>query len=270
MVSVGGKNGDWSLCAAKCSEDADCQGWTYVYNGSPGASSFQCWLKPNLESTDYTQWVHSDDDISGLRKEQSENCPNDVCTEHNYTGFHHKDSGSPDGQWNDPVDGTNDDWWRCAEKCSHNETCQGWTFVYDGSPGASSFQCWLKPNLESTDHTQWVQSDDDISGLHKAELQLQGQLENCPNDFCTDHGYTGYDHHNSDGSEADQRTETVDNNEWWKCADKCSQNDKCQGWTLVYNGLCYLKGTLSSTDPSKWRVDDNVISGLREFGEPSR
>merc|ERR1719420_236287 len=71
MVWVGGSNGQWSFCAAKCQEDASCQGWTYVYDGSPGASSFQCWLKFNLWSTDYTQWKSNDNDISGLRKAET-------------------------------------------------------------------------------------------------------------------------------------------------------------------------------------------------------
>merc|ERR1711920_349362 len=65
-----------------------------------------------------------------------------------------KNSGDSDGQWNDPVYGSNDDWWKCAQKCNDNGGCAGWTFVYDGS-GTNQRQCWLKPTLVSTDCNSW-------------------------------------------------------------------------------------------------------------------
>jgi hypothetical protein len=124
--------------------------------------------------------------------------------------------------------------------------------------------CFLKGTLSSTDPNQWRPDQNAISGLRQAALQLQGQSESCPNDVCTDHDYTGYDHKNSDSDGGAQWTVPVANNEWWQCADKCSHSEQyCAGWTLVYNGPCYLKGTLSSTDPNQWRPDQNVISGLR-------
>ena len=95
----------------------------------------------------------------------------------------------------------------------------------------------LKETLSSEDPNQWRHDQNVISGLRKASLQLQVQSESCPNDVCTDHGYTGYDHRNSDGG--DQWTVPVDNNEWWQCAEACSHSVACQGWTLVYNGQCY-------------------------------
>jgi hypothetical protein len=185
-----------------------------------------------------------------LRGANVRDCPNDVCTDHGYTGYDHKNSDGGD-QWTVPVD--NNDWWQCAEACSHSVACQGWTLVYNG-------QCYLKETLSSEDPNQWRHDQNVISGLRKASLQLQVQSESCPNDVCTDHGYTGYDHRNSDGG--DQWTVPVDNNEWWQCADACSHSAGCNGWTLVYNGACYLKGTLSSEDPNQWRHDQNVISGF--------
>merc|ERR1712003_477364 len=73
------------------------------------------------------------------------------------------------------VYGTNDDWWQCAKKCDdHGDGCAGWSFVYDSS-GTDQFQCWLKPTIGDKDPSHWASSANDISGLGKAELQLQGQ-----------------------------------------------------------------------------------------------
>jgi len=141
-----------------------------VYDGS-GTNQRQCWLKPTLVSTDCNSWAPSGDVISGLGQ-QVEDC-NKISSNH-YTGYNNKDNGPSDGQWNDPVDGSNDEWWKCAQKCDENGGCAGWTFVYDGS-GTNQRQCWLKPTLVSTDCNSWAPSADDISGLGNAELQLQGQ-----------------------------------------------------------------------------------------------
>merc|ERR1719210_2942297 len=86
------------------------------------------------------------------------------------------------------------------KKCSSNEACQGWTFVYNGD-GSSQFDCWLKPHLQSPDPAQWGDNDNDISGLSQsaAALQLQGQLEDCYE--CISHGYTGYNHKDSGSPE---------------------------------------------------------------------
>merc|ERR1712137_646136 len=204
--------------------------------GDPSVSQRECWLKSALQSMDPAQWADNDNDISGLSQSaaglqlqgQLEDCYE--CVSHGYTGYNHKDSGSPEGQWNEPVYGTNDDWWQCAEKCSNNQACQGWTFVYNGD-GTSQFDCWLKPQLQSTDPAHWDPNDNDISGLSQsaAGLQLPGQLEA--------HGYTGYNHKDS-GSPEGQWNEPVygTNDDWWQCAEKCSNNQACQGWTFVYNG----------------------------------
>jgi len=141
-----------------------------VYDGS-STNQRQCWLKPTLVSTDCNSWGDSADDISGLGQ-QVEDC-NEISSNH-YTGYNNKDNGPSDGQWNDPVYGSNDDWWKCAQKCNDNGGCAGWTFVYDGS-STNQRQCWLKPTLVSTDCNSWGDSADDISGLGNAELQLQGQ-----------------------------------------------------------------------------------------------
>ena len=92
----------------------------------------------------------------------------DVCEQGVYTGYNHKDSESPQGQRLVWVGGSNGQWSLCAEQCQEDLQCQGWTYVYDGSPGASSFKCWLKFHLWSTDYTQWKKEDNDISGLRNA------------------------------------------------------------------------------------------------------
>merc|ERR1711920_345329 len=61
-----------------------------------------------------------------------------------------------------------------ARRSDENGGCAGWTFVYDGS-GTNQRQCWLKPTLVSTDCNSWASSGDVISGLGRAEPQLQGQ-----------------------------------------------------------------------------------------------
>jgi len=193
-----------------------------------------------------------------------------VCSQDGYTGYNHRDSGSSQGQHMVTVGGYNGQWSLCAEQCSEDASCQGWTYVYDGTPGASSFQCWLKSNLESTDYTQWKSSVDDISGLRKAEPQLQGQLEDC--DVCSQDGYTGYNHKDS-GSPSGQRPVTVGgyNGKWSLCAEQCSEWPECQGWTYVYNGAegvssweCYLKPALETMNPANWADEVNDISGLRQ------
>ena len=111
-------------------------------------------------------------DVPQLRGRQLQSC-NEISSS-GYTGYNNKDNGPSDGQWNDPVYGSNDDWWKCAQKCNDNGGCAGWTFVYDGS-GTNQRQCWLKPTLVSTDCNSWASSGDVISGLGRAEPQLQGQ-----------------------------------------------------------------------------------------------
>merc|ERR1712014_315270 len=87
---------------------------------------------------------------------------------HGYTGYNNRDNGRSDGQWNEPVYGTNDDWWQCAKKCDdYGEGCAGWTFVYNSS-GTDQFQCWLKPTLGNKDPNSWPFSANDISGLSRS------------------------------------------------------------------------------------------------------
>ena len=94
-----------------------------------------------------------------------ENCYE--CHSHGHTGYNNRDNGPSDGQWNEPVHGTNDDWWQCAQKCDdHGDGCAGWSFVYDSS-GTTQFKCWLKPTLGNRDPNSWASSANDISGLGK-------------------------------------------------------------------------------------------------------
>merc|ERR1712087_861880 len=124
---------------------------------------FQCWLKPTIGNKDPNSWASSANDISGLGKaelqlqvQQVEDCYE--CISHGYTGYNNRDNGRSDGQWNEPVDGTNDDWWQCAQKCDdHGEGCAGWSFVYDSS-GTTQFQCWLKPTIGNKDPNSWASS----------------------------------------------------------------------------------------------------------------
>merc|ERR1712066_1140310 len=124
-----------------------CAGWSFVYDSS-GTDQFQCWLKPTLGNKDPNSWPFSANDISGLGKaelqlqgQQVEDCYE--CHSHGYTGYNNRDNGPSDGQWNEPVYGTNDDWWQCAKKCDdYGEGCAGWTFVYDIHLPQTYFSWW--------------------------------------------------------------------------------------------------------------------------------
>ena len=102
---------------------------------------------------------------TSLAQAQAQNCYE--CHSHGHTGYNNRDNGPSDGQWNEPVHGTNDDWWQCAQKCDdHGDGCAGWSFVYDSS-GTTQFKCWLKPTLGNRDPNSWASSANDISGLGK-------------------------------------------------------------------------------------------------------
>merc|ERR1711924_303259 len=51
----------WDGCCAQCGDQ--CSGWTYVYNGAPGAKG-QCWLKTGVG--DPGNWDYDPNVISGL------------------------------------------------------------------------------------------------------------------------------------------------------------------------------------------------------------
>merc|ERR1712228_544948 len=78
------------------------------------------------------------------------NCDrHDVCIDHGYTGYNHKNSGGrPGDQTQVTVRGSEDEnpWWLCAERCYNgpHKYCTGWTFAYDGAPHAKSYKCYLK------------------------------------------------------------------------------------------------------------------------------
>lgn len=57
----------------------------------------------------------------------------------------------------------------------------------------------------------------------------------------------------------------IGSNDWWQCAEKCSEAGDCDGWTFAYNGgggpsKCYLKVGVKPL--SEWVKDCNVISGF--------
>merc|ERR1712207_134980 len=104
--------------------------------------------------------------------------------------------------------------------------------VYDSS-GTDQFQCWLKPTIGDKDPNHWASSANDISGLGKAELQLQGQqVEDCYE--CSSHGYTGYN--NRDNGDSDRKwKETVygTNDDWWQCAQQRGPGTDLHGLLAV-------------------------------------
>merc|ERR1711933_37537 len=91
----------------------------------------------------------------------------DVVSQNGYTGYNHKDSESPSGQRHVTVGGSNGQWHLCAEQCHMWEGCQGWTYVYNGRPGVSSWDCYLKPALDTMHCDMWKREDTDISGLRQ-------------------------------------------------------------------------------------------------------
>merc|ERR1712060_771128 len=212
---------------------------------------------------------------------QSGNCDsNDVCIDHGYTGYNHKNSGGrPGDQTQVTVRGGEDEnpWWLCAERCYNGPRmhCTGWTFAYDGAPHAKSYKCYLKWGPAGPVST-WSYDPNVISGLPwKGARQLASQSGNCDrHDVCIDHGYTGYNHKNSGGRPGDQTQVTVrgseDENPWWLCAERCynGPHKYCTGWTFAYDGAphaksyeCYLKWGPAGPVPT-WSYDPNVISGL--------
>jgi len=101
---------------------------------------------------------------------QSRNCDsNDVCIDHGYTGYNHKNSGGrPGDQTQVTVRGSEDEnpWWLCAERCYNgpHKYCTGWTFAYDGAPHAKSYKCYLKWGPAGPVPT-WSYDPNVISGL---------------------------------------------------------------------------------------------------------
>jgi len=139
-------------------------------------------------------------------------------------------------------------WDGCCAQCS--DSCDGWTYVYNGAYAGAPGQCWLKTGVG--DPSTWVEDQNVISGL-PATSPAKRKLSQCQ----------AFDHKNS-------RTYTSqwqgrDTASWDGCCAQCSDN--CDGWTYVYNGefegalgQCWLKTGVG--DPSTWDDDQNVISGL--------
>jgi hypothetical protein len=107
---------------------------------------------------------------------QVENCYNDVCHNHGYTGYNHKNSGTPESQWELDIDEGVNEWWRCAENCPE-EDCDGWTFAYKGDGGP--YKCYLKKGVKP--HPEWSYDENVISGLVKQTIQTNTTLgsDNC-------------------------------------------------------------------------------------------
>ena len=94
---------------------------------------------------------------------QAGNCDNDVCHDHGYTGYDHKNSGTPKAQREVDIEQGVNEWWRCAKKCSEGpfaRDCDGWTFAYNGNGGP--YKCYLKVGL--TPQPDWQTDPNVISG----------------------------------------------------------------------------------------------------------
>merc|ERR1719197_1589356 len=113
----------WDGCCAQCGDQ--CSGWTYVYNGAPGAKG-QCWLKTGVG--DPGSWDYDPNVISGL--------PASGRRLSECQAFDHKNSKSYRSQWQGS---DTESWGGCCAQCGDH--CSGWTYVYNGAPGAMG-QCW--------------------------------------------------------------------------------------------------------------------------------
>jgi len=232
-VDIG--SNDWWQCAEKCSEAGDCDGWTFAYNGAP-SGPYKCYLKVGVKPL--SEWGKDCDVISGwsATTELSSESPGDpLCTALSPT-----DPGPcPD------VTG------RSGANISHDPNIQ---CVYNP-------EC-LKESLEGCFEETGCQYAD-VPQLRGSELT--SQAGDCDTNVVHHDPYTGYDHKNS-GKPTDQQEVDIGSNDWWQCAEKCSEAGDCDGWTFAYNGApsgpykCYLKVGVKPL--SEWGKDCDVISGF--------
>merc|ERR1712084_11670 len=229
----GSDTDSWDGCCAQCVDD--CSGWTYVYNGAPGAKG-QCWLKTGVG--DPSSWDNDPNVISGL--------PASGRRLSECQSFDHKNSKSYSSQWQGS---DTDSWDGCCSQC--RDHCSGWTYVYNGAQGAKG-QCWLKTGVG--DPSSWEDDPTVISGLATGTppSPTPPAPGNCQ----------AFDHKNSKSYTSQRQGSDTDS--WDGCCAQCV--DDCSGWTYVYNGApgakgqCWLKTGVG--DPSSWDYDPNVISGL--------
>ena len=87
-------------------------------------------------------------------------CDNDVCHDHGYTGYNHKNSGTPKTQREVDIEQGVNEWWRCAKMCSDGD-CDGWTFAYNGNH-RGPYKCYLKVGLPP--QSDWQTDPNVISG----------------------------------------------------------------------------------------------------------
>merc|ERR1712003_543945 len=233
-----GDTESWGGCCAQCGDH--CSGWTYVYNGAPGAMG-QCWLKTGVG--DPGSWDYDPNVISGLPASGPSPSPTPPAPG-TCQAFDHKNSKSYSSQRQGS--GT-DSWDGCCAQCV--DDCSGWTYVYNGAPGAKG-QCWLKTGVG--DPSSWDNDPNVISGLPASGRRLS----ECQS----------FDHKNSKSYSSQWQGSDTDS--WDGCCSQCG--DQCSGWTYVYNGApgakgqCWLKTGVG--DPGSWDYDPNVISGLPASG----
>merc|ERR1712083_1278775 len=148
----------WGGCCAQCGDH--CSGWTYVYNGAPGAMG-QCWLKTGVG--DPGSWDYDPNVISGLPASGPSPSPTPPAPG-TCQAFDHKNSKSYSSQWQGS---DTESWDGCCAQCGDH--CSGWTYVYNGAPGAKG-QCWLKTGVG--DPSSWDYDPNVISGLPASGRRL--------------------------------------------------------------------------------------------------
>merc|ERR1719443_613393 len=288
----------WGGCCAQCGDH--CSGWTYVYNGAPGAKG-QCWLKTGVG--DPSSWDYDPNVISGIPASgpspsppsppsptppPSTGCSNDWHTNNN--------GGVNIPPGDNPVQGVTT-WEGCRQACSGNAACVGWTLTYGKCYIKSSVDC-MTYDADATSGYCRPWAGPPQCGYHShAPLQatavycdptLTDPPQLCPGGLaCPDCGSnrcacpTGpspsptppapgncqaFDHKNSKSYRS--QWQGSDTESWGGCCAQCG--DGCSGWTYVYNGAhgakgqCWLKTGVG--DPGSWDYDPNVISGLPASG----
>ncbi|MES2537610.1 MAG: PAN domain-containing protein [Pseudomonadota bacterium] len=126
-----------AMCAARCSNDAQCQAWSYVQPGVQGTLA-RCWLKNAVPPATAAAFA-----VSGVRSfEYDTDRPGS-----DYSNFELTQA--------DPA--------ACAARCAGDAQCQGWTYVMPGVQGPSA-HCWLKNAVPPS-----VAADFAVSGVRAHE-----------------------------------------------------------------------------------------------------
>merc|ERR1711957_1031902 len=248
----------WGGCCSQCGDH--CSGWTYVYNGAPGAKG-QCWLKTGVG--DPSSWTEDPNVISGLPAsglrgamvnssqmqataaycdptltDPPQLCPGGVACPNCGSNSCACPTG-PSPSPTPPAPGNCQAFdhknsksytsqWQGSDTDSFDGCCaqcgyhcSGWTYVYNGAPGAKG-QCWLKTGVG--DPSSWDYDPNVISGLPASGRRLS----ECQ----------AFDHKNSKSYTSQWQVSDTDS--WGGCCSQCG--DHCSGWTYVYNGAPGAKG----------------------------